>query len=124
MKQTNNDVADITANNTGAATSTINGVDKTPAAESKKETADAKKNEINKNAAENNAADKAAGKDKEQQPSPLEKFFCSQLKDIYYAEHQLLQALPKMEQAATTEQLKEAFSDHLHQTQKHVRRLE
>jgi ferritin-like metal-binding protein YciE len=56
--------------------------------------------------------------------SPLEKFFLDQLKDIYYAEKKILQSLPKMQEAATTEQLKEAFEDHLHQTQRHVRRLE
>jgi ferritin-like metal-binding protein YciE len=56
--------------------------------------------------------------------SPLEKFFLDMLKDIYYAEQQLIKAIPKMEAAATTEELKEAFNDHLHQTQKHVKRLE
>jgi ferritin-like metal-binding protein YciE len=56
--------------------------------------------------------------------SLLEKFFMDQLKDIYYAEQQLIKAIPKMEEASTTEELKEAFNDHLHQTQKHVKRLE
>lgn len=56
--------------------------------------------------------------------SLLEKFFTDQLKDIYYAEQQLIKAIPKMENAATTDELKEAFNDHLHQTQKHVKRLE
>lgn len=54
----------------------------------------------------------------------LEKFFLDQLKDIYYAEQKITQALPKMQEAATTEELKEAFEDHLFQTQRHVRRLE
>jgi ferritin-like metal-binding protein YciE len=61
---------------------------------------------------------------KEEGSSLLEKFFMDQLKDIYYAEQQLLKALPKMESACTTEELKEAFNDHLHQTKKHVARLE
>ncbi len=56
--------------------------------------------------------------------SLLEKFFTDQLKDIYYAEQQLTKSIPKMEEAATSEELKDAFSDHLHQTQKHVKRLE
>jgi len=60
----------------------------------------------------------------EEKTSLLEKFFMDQLKDIYYAEQQLIKAIPKMEAAATTEELKEAFNDHLHQTQKHVTRLE
>jgi ferritin-like metal-binding protein YciE len=74
-------------------------------------------------ASENNAA----GKDKnkmEKGKAPLEKFFCDMLMDIYYAENKLLTAIPKMEEAATTDELKEAFNDHLHQTQKHVKRLE
>ena len=56
--------------------------------------------------------------------SLLEKFFLAQLKDIYYAENQLLKAIPTMEEAATTDELKEAFNDHLHETQKQVKRLE
>ncbi len=56
--------------------------------------------------------------------SHLEKFFLDQLKDIYYAEQKILQSLPKMKDAATTEELKDAFEDHLHQTQRHVKRLE
>ena len=56
--------------------------------------------------------------------SHLEKFFLDQLRDIYYAEQKILQSLPKMQEAATTGELKEAFEDHLHQTQRHVKRLE
>jgi len=43
---------------------------------------------------------------------------------MYYAEQKLIQALGTMKGAATTEELKEAFEDHLHQTERHVRRLE
>lgn len=56
--------------------------------------------------------------------SPLEKFFLDQLKDIYYAERIITQSLPTMQEAATTEQLKDAFEDHLTQTQRHIKRLE
>ena len=56
--------------------------------------------------------------------SHLEKFFLDQLQDIYYAEQKITQSLPKMQEAATTDELKEAFEDHLHQTQRHVKRLE
>jgi ferritin-like metal-binding protein YciE len=56
--------------------------------------------------------------------SHLEKFFLAQLKDIYYAEKKITQSLPKMQEATTTEQLKDAFEDHLHQTERHVKRLE
>jgi ferritin-like metal-binding protein YciE len=67
---------------------------------------------------------KASAAQEKKAESLLEKFFIDQLKDIYYAEQQLIKAIPKMENAATTDELKEAFNDHLHQTQKHVKRLE
>lgn len=54
----------------------------------------------------------------------LEKFFLDQLRDIYYAENKIAQSLPKMSEACTTGELKEAFEDHLHQTQRHIKRLE
>jgi len=56
--------------------------------------------------------------------SLLEKFFTDQLKDIYYAEQKLLKAIPKMAQASTTEELEDAFNEHLKQTERHVKRLE
>lgn len=56
--------------------------------------------------------------------SLLEKFFIEQLKDIYYAEQQLVKALPEMQKAATTEELEDAFAEHLKQTERHVTRLE
>jgi ferritin-like metal-binding protein YciE len=56
--------------------------------------------------------------------SPLEKFFIDQLKDIYYAEQQLTRVLPEMKQAASTEELEDAFENHLKQTERHVKRLE
>lgn len=59
-----------------------------------------------------------------EQESLLEKFFEDQLKDIYYAEQQIIKALPKMQNAATTEELKEAFDDHLYQTTKQIKRIE
>jgi ferritin-like metal-binding protein YciE len=54
----------------------------------------------------------------------LEKFFLDQLKDIYYAEQQLLKALVEMKDAATTEELEDAFDTHHRQTQRHIKRLE
>src|SRR5205823_3118770 len=47
-----------------------------------------------------------------------------QLRDLYNAENQLVKALPKMAKAATDDQLKSAFEDHLDQTRTHVERLE
>lgn len=54
----------------------------------------------------------------------LQDLYVEELKDIYNAEQQLLKALPKMAKAASSEQLKTAFKDHLEQTQTHVQRLE
>jgi ferritin-like metal-binding protein YciE len=54
----------------------------------------------------------------------LGKFFLDALKDIYWAEKHLTKALPKMEKAATSEELQEAFASHLTLTQEHVSRLE
>lgn len=56
--------------------------------------------------------------------TPFEKLFADLLKDIYWAEQHLLQAIPEMSNAATTDELKGAFDDHHYQTQKHVKRLE
>src|ERR1700759_245681 len=50
--------------------------------------------------------------------------FLHQLQDIYYAEKQLVKALPKMAQKATDPQLKQGFLTHLEETKGHVERLE
>ena len=50
--------------------------------------------------------------------------FVHQLQDIYYAEKQLLKALPKMADKATDKQLKQGFLTHLDETRTHVQRLE
>lgn len=55
---------------------------------------------------------------------PLEEFFIEALKDIYWAEKAIVTSLPKMQAAATTEELKEAFEDHELQSRKHISRLE
>jgi ferritin-like metal-binding protein YciE len=59
----------------------------------------------------------------EQRPL-LQKLFVDMLKDIYWAEKHLTRALPKMKKAATTQELQNAFEDHLAQTEQHVTRLE
>jgi ferritin-like metal-binding protein YciE len=56
--------------------------------------------------------------------SLLEEFFVEELKDIYWAEKHLTKALPKMQKAATSEELANAFEDHLAATEEHVNRLE
>ena len=56
--------------------------------------------------------------------SKLMKFFIDQLQDMYWAEQKLVRTLPKLEKAATSESLKNAFNDHLEETKVHVSRLE
>ncbi|MCQ9634264.1 ferritin-like domain-containing protein [Chryseobacterium sp. WG14] len=68
-------------------------------------------------------ADNASVKDS-MKNSSLHQFFVSALKDIYFAENAIIEALEKMQEAATTEELKDAFEDHQLQTKKHVSRLE
>lgn len=47
-----------------------------------------------------------------------------ELKDIYSAERQLVQALPRMAKKVTSQELRQALLDHLGQTEEHVTRLE
>ena len=54
----------------------------------------------------------------------LKTLYLDELKDAYDFEHQLLEALPKMEKAASADELKSAFREHLGQTERQVDRLE
>ncbi|MDB5549220.1 MAG: hypothetical protein JWR73_1345 [Tardiphaga sp.] len=60
-----------------------------------------------------------AGKDKD-----LNDLFLDTLKDIYFAEKQILKALPKMAKAAQSEKLSAAFVKHQGETEGQVERLE
>jgi len=54
----------------------------------------------------------------------LRKLYVDELKDLYSAEKQILQALPRMAKKAKNAQLKQAFELHLEETQKQVERLD
>jgi ferritin-like metal-binding protein YciE len=54
----------------------------------------------------------------------LNELFLDTLRDIYYAEKQILKALPKMAKAATSQDLQAAFEKHHGETEGHVERLE
>jgi len=54
----------------------------------------------------------------------LHELFLEQLADLYDAEKQLVKALPKMAESASSSELKSAFQEHLDQTERHVERLE
>ncbi|HVU57780.1 MAG TPA: ferritin-like domain-containing protein [Puia sp.] len=56
--------------------------------------------------------------------SKLKEFFIDELKDIYWAEQKLVKTLPKLSKAATSEELKSAFDNHLEETKNQVQRLE
>ena len=54
----------------------------------------------------------------------LEDLFAHQLKDIYYAEHRITKALPKMIAKATSPALKQGFETHLAETETQIQRLD
>jgi ferritin-like metal-binding protein YciE len=54
----------------------------------------------------------------------LRDLFVEELRDLYSAETQLVEALPKMAEAAASPELKSAFEHHLEETREHVSRLE
>jgi ferritin-like metal-binding protein YciE len=54
----------------------------------------------------------------------LKELYIDELRDIYSAENQLVKALPKMAKAATSDELRSGFEEHLEQTKGHVQRLE
>jgi ferritin-like metal-binding protein YciE len=54
----------------------------------------------------------------------LNDLFLDTLKDIYFAEKQILKALPKMAKAATSDKLRAAFEKHHDETEGQVERLE
>jgi ferritin-like metal-binding protein YciE len=58
------------------------------------------------------------------QDSKLLEFFITALQEIYWSETQLVTALSTMNDAATSNELKDAFQKHREQTQVHVQRLE
>jgi ferritin-like metal-binding protein YciE len=55
---------------------------------------------------------------------PLTEFFVHELRDVYGAEKQLAQVLPRLRKAATSPDLSMAFEDHLRVTQNQIVRLE
>ena len=54
----------------------------------------------------------------------LDDLFLDTLKDIYFAERQIVKALPKMARAAQSDDLKEAFKNHREETEGQIERLQ
>ena len=57
-------------------------------------------------------------------PEGLKELYIDELKDLYNAESQLVKALPKIAKAASSDELRQGFEQHLEQTKGHVQRLE
>jgi ferritin-like metal-binding protein YciE len=57
-------------------------------------------------------------------PNSLQELYKEQLKGLYDAEHQIIEALPKIIEAATSKSLKDALWEHLNITKQQVLRLE
>ncbi|HEY8995319.1 MAG TPA: ferritin-like domain-containing protein [Lacunisphaera sp.] len=57
-------------------------------------------------------------------PKNLYDVFVDELKDLHNAEQQLIRALPRMAAAATHDELRACFREHLEQTEVHVLRLD
>ncbi|HTR30631.1 MAG TPA: ferritin-like domain-containing protein [Puia sp.] len=71
-----------------------------------------------------NRSSEKSGRKEQVEDSRLKEFFTDELKDIYWAEQKLVKTLPKLQKAASSEELQEAFSSHLEETKGHVERLE
>lgn len=54
----------------------------------------------------------------------MKQLFTHELQDLYSGEAQIIDALPKMIEAASTPELKKAFDKHLEETKEHARRLD
>jgi len=54
----------------------------------------------------------------------LKGLYVDELRDLYNSEQQLIKALPKMAKAATSDELRSGFEEHLEQTREHATRLE
>jgi len=67
---------------------------------------------------------KKSGQTGNVEESALNELFIDELKDIYWAEQNLVKALPKMAKAATSDELRSAIEEHLEETENHVSRLE
>jgi len=67
---------------------------------------------------------KGTSNDQKMQSSQLMQLFEDQLKDIYWAEKALTNAIPKMIKNATSEELVEALTSHLAETEEQVSRVE
>jgi len=84
-----------------------------------------KENKTNKNtSSKNQSSSTTTGSFTQDKENTLEKVFEKLLKDIYTAELELVDALPKVMEAAYEEDFEDAVRDHLEETKRQVKRLE
>jgi len=69
-------------------------------------------------------AAKQSAPSKEMKDSEFHQFFLDELKDIYWAEKHLAKALPKLQKAATSKELAQAFEKHTKETETHIQTVE
>src|SRR5436309_2619174 len=72
----------------------------------------------------NTASARKSSSGSKSEETMLKDLFIDELKDIYWAEKNLVKALGKMQKSATSEELSVAFQDHRAVTEEHVTRLE
>lgn len=86
--------------------------------------AGSKQGATSKNVNSRSSGKQSSNGSQQDESSMLEELFLDELKDIYWAEKHLLKALPKMAKAATSEELKTSFTNHLEETRGQIDRLE
>jgi ferritin-like metal-binding protein YciE len=87
-------------------------------------TASPKKKSSSKNKSASGNVKPASSAGKTGSDNMLLEFFTDELKDIYWAEKHIIKTLPKMQKAATSSELQQAFKDHLEVSKKQAVRLE
>lgn len=83
-----------------------------------------RKSATKKTAVSSSTANNNTNGTQDEKNAPLMQLFTDALKDMYWAEQAIIEGLKKLQQAATNEELTEAFEDHEMETKKHVSRLE
>lgn len=103
-----------------ARNTTMGNTMKKAAASAKNGTTQTATNGMKKSSSKSSSSKSESG----EKETKLKELFVDSLKDIYWAEKSLTKALPKMSKAATSEDLKNAFNNHLEETQNQIARLE
>jgi ferritin-like metal-binding protein YciE len=75
-------------------------------------------------ASSRNKSEISQGGEGGQMNNDLHELFLDELADVYSAEQQLTKALPKLAKTAKNDELREAFEQHLEETENHVARLD